>query len=240
MIRKLLRRGLTVLALAALPLLGGTVPAGALGVPAAAPAGVASTTAVRVAGPLPLFDAVALLPIADEHRDGYDRSLYKHWNRGLDLGDGCSTRAEVILSEAVVAPEVVPGCKVVGGEWYSYYDGVTVTSASGLDVDHIVPLAEVHDSGGYAWNAGRREAYANDQGSPLTLVAVTAKSNRSKADKDPAEWLPPLAEVHCRYAAEWVSTKLRWSLAADPAEAGALAGIAQRCPTTTVEYELAA
>ncbi|MGW6884474.1 hypothetical protein ACWGEU_29925 [Streptomyces goshikiensis] len=30
----------------------------------------------------------------------------------------------------------------------------------------------------------RREAYANDQAFPLTLTAVTAKSNRSKADKD--------------------------------------------------------
>ncbi|MFB6887738.1 DUF1524 domain-containing protein [Kitasatospora sp. NPDC056327] len=240
MIKYLRLRGLAVLALATLPLLGGTIPAGALGTPAPAPAGEASAGAARVAGPLSLADAVASLPIAAEHRDGYDRSLYRHWNRGLDLTDGCNTRAEVILSEAVVAPQVASGCKLIGGEWYSYYDGVTVTSASALDVDHIVPLAEVHDSGGYAWNAGRREAYANDQGSPLTLVAVTAKSNRSKADKDPFEWLPPLADVHCRYAAEWVSTKLRWSLAADPAEAGALAGIAQGCPTTTVEYEPAA
>ncbi|MFF8769125.1 hypothetical protein [Kitasatospora sp. NPDC015120] len=146
MIKKLLRRGLTVLALAALPLLGSTVPAGAVDVPIAVPAGPAPAAAGRVAGPLSLSDAVAALPIADERRDGYDRSLYKHWNRGLDLSDGCSTRSEVILSEAVVAPEVTAGCKLVGGEWYSYYDGVTVTSASGLDVDHIVPLAEVHDS----------------------------------------------------------------------------------------------
>ncbi|MFB7678463.1 HNH endonuclease [Kitasatospora purpeofusca] len=236
MIRNLLRRGLSVLALAALPLLGGTVPAGALD----APAGAASAVTVRAAGPLYLSEAVAALPIAEEHRDGYDRSLYKHWNRGLDLADGCNTRSEVILSEAVVAPQVAPGCKLAGGEWYSYYDGVTVTSASGLDVDHIVPLAEVHDSGGYAWDAGRREAYANDQGSPLTLVAVTAKSNRAKGDKDPTDWMPPLVAVHCRYAAEWVSAKLRWSLAADGAEVGALAAIARRCPTTTVEYQLAA
>ncbi|MEU8943015.1 MULTISPECIES: hypothetical protein [Streptomyces] len=44
-----------------------------------------------------------------------------------------------------------------------------------------------HDSGGFAWDAARRGVYANDQASPLTLIAVTAKSNRSKADKDPAQ-----------------------------------------------------
>ncbi|MFB7380215.1 hypothetical protein ACFC6U_19360 [Kitasatospora purpeofusca] len=72
------------------------------------------------------------------------------------------------------------------------------------------------------------------------LVVVIAKSNRAKGHKDPTDWLPPLVAVHCRYAAEWVSTKLRWSLAADGTEAGTLAGIARRCPTTTVEYQLAA
>jgi hypothetical protein len=78
----------------------------------------------------------------------------------------------------------------------------TVTSASGLDIDHMVPLAEAWDSGASAWTAQRREAYANDQGQEASLVAVTARSNRSKADQDPAHWMPPADDVHCRYAAE--------------------------------------
>ncbi|CAL9674121.1 hypothetical protein SUDANB176_07636 (plasmid) [Streptomyces sp. enrichment culture] len=81
---------------------------------------------------------------------------------------------------------------------------IWVTSASGLDIDHMVPLAESWDSGASAWTAQRREAYANDQGADASLVAVTARSNRSKADQDPAEWLPPAAGVHCRYVAEWL------------------------------------
>ncbi|MGP3638756.1 GmrSD restriction endonuclease domain-containing protein, partial [Streptomyces sp. 24-1644] len=99
--------------------------------------------------------------------------------------------------------------------------------------------AEVHDSGGFAWDAVRREAYANDQGSPLTLIAVTAKSNRSKSDKDPAQWMPPAQDYRCQYAAEWTSTKLRWDLAADEAEREALLGLAAECPSTTVVYETA-
>lgn len=52
-----------------------------------------------------------------------------------------------------------------------------------------------------AWTMARREAYANDQGAPNSLIAVSGKSNRSKADKDPADWLPVQA-ARCTYATE--------------------------------------
>ncbi|MFK0047612.1 hypothetical protein ACIQU4_26645 [Streptomyces sp. NPDC090741] len=87
------------------------------------------------------------------------------------------------------------------------------------------------------WSAARREAYANDQASPDTLIAVSAASNRSKADKDPAEWPPSDGSYHCAYAATWVGTKLRWDLAADENERQALLGLAEEGPTTTVVYE---
>ncbi|MDF3142148.1 MULTISPECIES: HNH endonuclease family protein [unclassified Streptomyces] len=189
---------------------------------------------------LPLAEAVANLPVATESRDGYSRNKFRHWNAGDDPADGCNTRAEVLLHEAVTPPTVGPGCRLTGGSWFSYYDTTVVTSASGLDIDHMVPLAEAWDSGASAWTAQRREAYANDQGAAPSLVAVTARSNRSKADQDPADWLPPAADVHCRYAAEWVGTKLRWSLAVDEAELGALEGMASDCPAQAVTYEPAA
>lgn len=42
----------------------------------------------------------------------------------LEVGgsDGCDTRREVILAEAVVAPDVSAGCKLAGGSWRSAYD----------------------------------------------------------------------------------------------------------------------
>lgn len=100
-----------------------------------------------------------------------------------------------------------------------------------------MPLAEVYDSEQTPWSPARREAYADDQDSPDTLIAVTAASNRSKSDKDPAEWLPSDASYHCAYAATWVGTKLRWDLAVDEAERQALLGLAEDCPTTIVSYE---
>jgi hypothetical protein len=112
---------------------------------------------------------------------------------------------------------------------------MTVTSASGLDIDHMVPLAEAWDSGASAWTAQRREAYANDQGQEASLVAVTARSNRSNADQDPAQWMPPATDVLCRYAAEWTAT-LRWNLTTDDTEYAALNDLAAACPDQTVTY----
>ncbi|MFF3015449.1 HNH endonuclease family protein [Streptomyces sp. NPDC057939] len=239
MIKNLLKRGLPALAFTALPLLATAPAAHAAHGPTSVPAAFVFAGAPAVRAPLPLFEAIDRIAVADEQREGYKRDLYKHWNRGLNATDGCDTRREVILSEAVEAPQVAAGCKMSGGTWLSPYDDVVVTDAAGLDVDHFVPLAEVHDSGGFAWNAARRETYANDQASPLTLIAVTAKSNRSKADKDPAQWLPPAGGYHCEYAAQWTATKLRWNLAADDAERQALLGVAEDCPNTTVVYEAA-
>ncbi|MER5571502.1 hypothetical protein ABT083_35835 [Streptomyces goshikiensis] len=108
------------------------------------------------------------------------RDLYKHWNRGLNAADGCDTRKEVILAGAVGAPQVAAGCEPTGGTWRSAYDNLVVTDEAGLDVDHFVPLAEVHDSERTPWSAARREAYASDQASPDTLIAVSSSSNRSK------------------------------------------------------------
>ncbi|MFE8910876.1 HNH endonuclease family protein [Streptomyces globisporus] len=208
-------RGLAATALAFLPLL------------AAAPA--------QAAEPLPLADAIEQLPLAAESREGYQRSSFKHW---VDEDkDGCSTRAEVLIAESRVAATVEPRCKVTAGQWFSFYDGVTLTTSGGLDIDHMIPLAEAWDSGASQWTAARREAYANDLSAERSLVAITAKTNRSKADQDPAQWLPPLADARCTYAADWVSTKLRWDLSADEAEAEALAELAEGCGQEVVQYE---
>ncbi|MEV5680950.1 HNH endonuclease family protein [Streptomyces sp. NPDC052179] len=211
-------RGLAAAALAILPLL------------AASPSQAAGDPEV-----LTLSDAVQRLPLAAESRDGYERAKFKHW---VDADhDACNTRAEVLLDESRIPATVEPGCKIVAGEWYSYYDAVTVTAPGGLDIDHMVPLAEAWDSGASQWTATRREAYANDLGADRSLVAVTAKTNRSKSDQDPSTWLPPLADARCTYAADWVSTKLRWSLTADAPEVAALSVLAESCGQETVDYQ---
>ncbi|KPI31510.1 protein of unknown function DUF1524 RloF [Actinobacteria bacterium OV450] len=200
------------------------------------PALAADTPPRLVPQTLPIGLAVDALPLAAEDRTGYQRTSFKHWNSGDIPSDGCNTRNEVLLAEAVEAPEVSAGCRLTGGVWWSYYDDTTVTGASGLDIDHMVPLAEAWDSGASAWTPARREAYANDQGQASSLIAVTARSNRSKADQDPSTWLPPAPDALCRYGAEWTATKLRWHLTVDEAENNALHTIADQCGDTQVTY----
>ncbi len=169
-----------------------------------------------------LADAVGLVTVTEEDRTGDTCSKFRHWNGGDDAGDGCTTRNEVLLAEAVVAPSVAVGCKLAGGTWISYYDGQGVTRAGALDIEHMMPLADAWDSGASTWAPTRREAYANDQGADVSLVAVTARTNRQKAEQEPADWMPPSLDAQCRYGGEWVAAKLRWQLTADEREPEAL------------------
>jgi hypothetical protein len=178
----------------------------------------------------PLTTAIGDLAGAAENRSGYDRDLFRHW---VDAdGDGCDTRDEVLLAEADDAPSVGSGCSLSGGRWYSYYDGVSQTSASALDIDHMVPLAEAWDSGASSWSAATRQAYANDLGDSRSLVGVTAAENRAKGDQDVAEWLP--GREQCRYLREFVAVKLRWRLTVDSAERSAMSALASGCTNATI------
>lgn len=183
--------------------------------------------------PLPAESAVTLnsltmlgkLRSAGEVRTGYDRDLFNHW---IDAdGDGCNTREEVLIAEAIAKPVPGSGCSITTGRWLSQYDGVSVTSARSLDIDHLVPLAEAWDSGARFWNSKQRQAYANDLGDPRALIAVTASTNRSKSDQDPAEWLP--ARGKCGYVSSWIAVKYRWNLSVDTAERAKLKSVLRGC-----------
>ena len=68
---------------------------------------------------------------------------------------------------------------------------------------------------------------------------MTARENRQKADKDPAEWWVSAKSASCRYLADWVATKTRWQLAVDQAEKQALTKRAAECPHTRVDTDIA-
>ena len=170
------------------------------------------------------------LAIATDHDGGYERALFKLW---IDAdSDGCDTREEVLIEEAVIKPKIGKSCTLMGGTWLSPYDGVKTTKASSLDIDHLVPLSEAWKSGAWAWSAEQRQAFANDVDDPRALIAVSLGQNRSKGDKDPAQWLPPKGV--CTYIADWISIKARYQLSVDPIEAAFLTTKVKSCKSSAV------
>jgi len=165
------------------------------------------------------------IEVTDDKVTGYNRSAFKHWID--DDRDGCNTRAEVLIEEAIIKPKIGPKCKLTGGKWLSAYDGKIITNASQLDVDHMVPLAEAWRSGAWQWTSAQRQAYANDLDNPEALIAVTLSTNRSKGDRDPALWMP--LKDQCVYVQNWVSIKSKYSLTADINEAPKLKSLYDTC-----------
>ena len=180
----------------------------------------------------------------------YDRKAWKHW---IDADRDCqNTRHEVLIEESLtpVTFKTDKGCRVVSGSWLGSYSGEVFTDASKLDIDHLIPLKEAHESGGYAWDAARRRDYANDLSDPNTLIAVDRGLNRQKGAGDPAEWLPPNQAYQTEYAEAWVAVKRKWELTADAKEISALQAIlgteaemprmAEECAGTMTSEELSA
>jgi hypothetical protein len=152
----------------------------------------------------------------------YDRKVWRHW---VDEDRDCqNARHEVLIAESTtpVGFKTAKNCRVVSGNWLGAYSGKVFTDASQLDIDHLVPLKEAHESGGHAWDAYKRRDYANDLSDPNTLIAVDRGLNRQKGASDPAEWLPPNKAYQAEYASAWVAVKLRWGLTANAAEIAVL------------------
>jgi hypothetical protein len=174
-------------------------------------------------------EKITLVMTADQI-GGYSRNLFKHW---IDVDkDGCNTRYEVLIAEAIVKPKVGARCYLTGGKWRSPYDGKVFTNPTGLDIDHMVPLAEAWRSGAWAWTAAQRMDFANDLEDSRSLLAVTASLNRSKGDRDVAAWLPIKAQ--CNYISNWIAVKWRFDLTVDPAEGEFLQNKITDCKITNV------
>ena len=159
----------------------------------------------------------------------YDRKDWKHW---IDEDKDCqNTRHEVLIEESLkeVTFKSDKQCQVATGEWLAPFTGDTVTDGTKLDVDHMVPLKNAHDSGGWAWDKDKKAAYANETGYADHLIAVTASANRQKSASGPEQWKPANQEYWCDYAVDWVQIKVDWGLSATQEEWTALQEMLETC-----------
>jgi hypothetical protein len=137
----------------------------------------------RWCAPLTILVAIVSASAAQD-RPPYDRSLYRHW---IEVEGTCrDVRTAVLIRDA--EPGTVffadPGeCRVGGGVWRDPYTGKFLSNPSAIDIDHMVPLKNAHESGGWAWDASRRQEYAKDLRYRWHLLAVSGWANRSKGDR---------------------------------------------------------
>ena len=125
----------------------------------------------------------------------YDRDDWGGW---IDEDGDCqNTRAEILIRDSQ-AKVSFDGCRVVSGRWSLPYSGGSTTSASQIDIDHIIPLKWAHGHGGDRWSSARKQAFAND---PENLLATYYSANRSKGAKGPDQWMPEINR--CSYAQRW-------------------------------------
>ena len=166
----------------------------------------------------------------------YDRGDWRHW---VDADFDCqNARHEVLIAESLnpVSYKDESKCTVGWGSWLAPFTRTVVVDASALDVDHMVPLANAHRSGGWAWDPEKKESYANDLSYSGHLIAVTRSANRSKGADGPEDWLPPDHSYYCKYATDWVTVKLNWSLTVTQEEREALDELLDTCPERPTIY----
>ena len=159
----------------------------------------------------------------------YSRRDWRHW---LDADGDCQdARQEALIAESqtAVTYESENQCRVEVGSWFGVYTGESFTDPSDLDVDHMVPLANAHKSGGWAWSKERKAEYANDLSYANHLIAVQASANRRKGSRGPEDWKPSRSEYWCQYATDWVTIKQNWGLTATPREVKALRDMLATC-----------
>lgn len=159
--------------------------------------------------------------------NSYKRASYKY--------DYLITRQEVLVEESLEEvifnnedcrvtdnkqydPQNKKNCKVISGKWYDPYNNQYFFNPRDLQIDHLVPLKEAHRSGAYAWSDDKKMRYANDLENKEVLIAVYGKTNSSKGDKDPSDWMPPNENYHCEYIHSWQEIKKKWGLEMDAKE----------------------
>ena len=197
------------------------------GTATAAPDSTDAPTAAGIVLPV----SIAAVPV---DMPEYNRDTWRHWTD--EDGDCRNARQEVLIDESSIAVtfQSEDQCRVAAGLWVGPYTGTTAEDPGDLDVDHMVPLANAHRSGGWQWSRERKREYANYMGYENHLIATTSRANRSKGSKGPEEWRPPLEDYWCTYATDWVSIKNEWGLTVTEEEYVALSEMLTTCETTVL------
>lgn len=175
---------------------------------------------------------------SEDYTVPYNRDDYGYPDDALENGwtlpptvpqpEECESDQAALIRDGRGERVTTDDCAILGGRRIDPYTGQTL-GLGGLQVDHLVPLAEAHYSGASRFPATRKVRFGN---APEELLSVKASENLSKSASDPAEYKPPRRAYHCTYATKWINVKSKWKLSVDEAERSALREMlgVGRCP----------
>lgn len=99
----------------------------------------------------------------------------------------------------------------------------------GFDIDHIVSLNDVWETGAKGWKGGDaeklRQQIAND---PLNLTISDSSANRSKSAQTPAAYIPP-GRFKCEYITRYVAVKAKYDLSVSEQDEDVLTRLGEYC-----------
>jgi len=175
----------------------------------------------------PAIEVLDEITIAQElTMDSYDRDSWAP-NGWIDAdGTGCTTQQDILIRDTDPSSQVIDDtddCRLIYGTAVDPYSGVFVEhdrdaaefKRTPFDVDHVVPVAEAHRSGGAQWDNETKQEFYQDKDN---LLAVIASENQSKSDADVNNYLPPNQALYCDYVANMVYVKHKYDLTMDQAE----------------------
>lgn len=180
---------------------------------------------------------LAKIKVAPAEKVNYNRDEWKHWSTVSTCWD---TREAVLVRDAQKgstkfedknkkpASTLDNACSITAGSWVDPYSGKTFTDPKKLDIDHMIPLSYAAQHGGQAWDAKKKEKYANSMNAGH-LLAVSASENRAKGDKGPSAWKPSDKGNWCQYATDWISVSNTWGLSTTSDDKAALVSMLATC-----------
>ena len=142
-------------------------------------------------------------------------------------GDCRNLRHEMLMRQSLeeVTFKNTKNCIVEGGLWVDPYTNKSIRLASDLDMDHVIPLAYAHKSGGAIWTTSKKRRFAMDE---TNLLLVDDGENSLKGAKGPSQYLP-IKSFQCDYARIWQTVSEKYKLDLSSADQTMLASVLNNC-----------
>lgn len=173
-----------------------------------------------------------------------------------EIPKSCDARRATLIRDGVDLKVKAKGCKIIVGDsedagWTDSYgvpkkkgDAVATDESGnviikdykhsnkprGFDIDHIVALGDVWETGAKDWGDDKdaetlRQQIAND---PLNLTISDSSANRSKSAQTPAAYIPP-GRFKCEYIKRYAAVKAKYDLSISEQDSDVLTRLGEYC-----------